>query len=46
MSDMMQWADYYLRMTSNPDLTIDQQVSFFVAAREIIDQIRKEANRD
>ena len=43
MSDMIRWVDYYLRMSSNPELTTDQQVSYYVAAREIIERIRREA---
>ena len=43
MSELMMWADYYLRMTSNPELTTDQQVSYYVAARNIIEKIRREA---
>lgn len=42
MSDMMLWVDYYMRMVSNPELTLDQQVSYYKAAQAVLGDIRKE----
>ncbi len=46
MSNMIQWYDYYMRMTSNPELTLDQQVSYYKAAQSVLNSIRKEAEDD
>lgn len=46
MSDKMNWYDYYMRMTSNPELTLDQQVSYYKAAQAVLNSIRKEAEDD
>ena len=46
MSDKMNWYDYYMRQASNPDLTHDQQVSYYNAARAVLRSIRKEAEDD
>lgn len=46
MSNMIQWYDYYMRQVSNPDLTLDQQVSYYKAAQAVLNSIRKEAEDD
>ncbi len=46
MSDMMMWYEYYMKMTSEPNITIDQQVSYYKAAQSILNRIRKEADHD
>ena len=46
MSNMIQWYDYYMRQVSNPDLTLDQQVSYYKAAQAVLNSIRKEAEVD
>lgn len=46
MSDKMNWYDYYMRQVSNPDLTLDQQVSYYKAAQSVLNSIRKEAEDD
>lgn len=46
MNNMIQWYDYYMRMTSNPDLTLDQQVSYYKAAQAVLGNIRKEVETD
>lgn len=46
MSNMIQWYDYYMRQVSNPDLTLDQQVSYYKAAQAILNSIRKEAENE
>ena len=42
MSNMIQWYDYYMGQVSNPDLTLDQQLSYYKAAQAILNSIRKE----
>lgn len=32
MSEMINWYLYYTKMSGNPDLTLDQQVSYYKAA--------------
>ena len=46
MSNMIQWYDYYMRQVSNPELTLDQQVSYYKAAQAVLNSIRKEAEDD
>ena len=46
MSELMMWADYYMRMTSDPELTLDQQVSYYKAAQAVLGNIRKEVEAD
>lgn len=46
MNNMIQWYDYYMRQVSNPDLTLDQQVSYYKAAQAILNSIRKEAENE
>lgn len=42
MSEMINWYLYYTKMSGNPDLTLDQQVSYYKAAQAVLGDIRKE----
>ena len=42
----MNWYDYYMRQVNNPDLTLDQQLSYYKAAQAVLNVIRKEADGD
>lgn len=46
MSEMINWYNYYMRQVSNPDLTLDQQVSYYKAAQAVLGNIRKEVEAD
>lgn len=46
MSDKMNWYDYYMRQVNNPDLTFDQQLSYYKAAQSVLNSIRKEAENE
>jgi len=43
MSDKINWYLYYLGMSSNTELTLDQQVSYYKAAQAVLNDIRREA---
>ena len=46
MSSLINWYNYYMNQVSNPELTLDQQVSYYKAAQSVLNQIRKEAEND
>lgn len=46
MSEMINWYLYYTKMSGNPELTLDQQVSYYKAAQAVLGNIRKEVKAD
>lgn len=46
MSEMINWYNYYMRQVSNPELTLDQQVSYYKAAQAVLGNIRKGVEAD
>lgn len=46
MSDKIRWYEYYMQRTSDTELTLDQQVSYYKAAQAVLGNIRKEVEAD